>query len=125
VTPDERARFDELVYRFNELSHALADVADTAGRALQSALYNGGRGGFGGGGFPISPAVTDAGGISDFSGSTPGSGTVILQELSGGVLVAGASVTCLNNFPTTIAAGLAVMVGQDFQGNYWVLSQEC
>jgi hypothetical protein len=121
MTPDERARFDEVVHRLNELSFALADIADTANQALQSARYNGGGGFRGGGGFPISPALTGAGGIP-----AGGSDDVVLQELSGGVLVNGATVNCNNAFSAAVGVGGAmVMVGQDFQGNYWVLSEDC
>lgn len=126
MTPDERARFDELIYRFNELVDTVESLRDDVGKARQDVLYNGGRGNLGGGGgFPISMALTGAGGI--LAGE---SDDVELQELVGGALpggslVAGATVTCNNGFSTDVEPNTLIAVGQDFQGNYFVLSEDC
>lgn len=70
----------------------------------------------------LSPA-TSGSGVSARAGSTPGSGTITLQ--SGNPLEDGASVTCYNALTAAVAASKNMVVGQDAEGNYWVVTAEC
>ena len=72
--------------------------------------------------------VVQSGGISARSGTTPGSGSVKLYALVGGVLVdAGQTVTVYSISSTTggILSGAYIMVAQDAFGNWWVESVDC
>lgn len=70
----------------------------------------------------LSPART-VGGLTARAGSAPGGGTVIL--LSGNPFVDGASVNCRNALSAAVGSGKYMVVGQDSDGNYWVVTAEC
>lgn len=72
----------------------------------------------------FSPGYSAAG-ITAAVGTTPGSGTVTLRSLSGGTLSNGSDVTCYNAIADAVDAAKTCIVGQDAQGNYWVVSATC
>lgn len=73
--------------------------------------------------------LVQAGGISARSGSTPGSGTVNLQEYdeTNNVTDTGIPVDVLNFSAGTsgFAAGKYVWIEQDVNGYWWVTAAEC
>lgn len=72
----------------------------------------------------LSPGYSAAG-ITAAVGTTPGSGTVTLRSLSGGTLSDGSDVTCYNAIEDAVAVAKTCIVGQDAQGNYWVVTATC
>jgi hypothetical protein len=77
-----------------------------------------------GGGAILYPAFVGASNIAARSGSTPGSGTVTLQEFDGTSFVAGAGVTAFNSWSQAVTAGKLCWVFW-FSGAWWVLPWDC
>lgn len=73
----------------------------------------------------IQVAQAPAGGIAARSGSTPGSATVTLENLSGGSYSSGSTVTCYNWTNTAVGANHWIAMGQDASGNWTFLSEDC
>ncbi len=64
--------------------------------------------------------------ITARASTTPGQGTVDLHHLSSGVLTSlSAEITAYSDFTATIPNGSWVIVGQDPEGTWWLVSADC
>ncbi len=96
----------------------LLDASATLGQSNRGKMFPAAR---------IAIARAPSGGIAARSGTTPGSATCGLYELSSGSLVdSGITETVYNVFSSAIANNAYVIIAQDYIGGDWyVISEDC
>lgn len=64
--------------------------------------------------------------ITARASTTPGSGTVDLHHLAGGVLTSlGVTLTVYSEFKVIVPNGTWVHIGQDVEGTWWLIAADC
>ncbi len=107
-----------------EILRRLKQVEGRAGRALQNSFI--GPADFGGGGSGGGVKIGTGSGVPARSGGTLGSATYALYDVDAGTgaLVSFGSATVWNNALTSVSSG-DVVVAQDGNGNYIVITEFC